>query len=54
MIDQLCQEIASSLLSQLPSELVTTGLVALVTYLGRAWQRRRKLRQGGEEPAADQ
>lgn len=54
MVAQLCQEIVSGLLSQMPSELVTTGIVALVAYLGRAWTRRRKLRQGDSPSAADQ
>ncbi len=54
MVAQLCQEIVSGLLSQMPSELVTTGIVALVAYLGRAWTRRRKLRQGEAPSAADQ
>lgn len=40
-IGQLCQEIVTGLLTQLPSELATIGVVALVTFLGRAWKRHR-------------
>ncbi|MGW2769609.1 hypothetical protein [Streptomyces sp. NPDC001275] len=53
MIGQLCHEIVNGLLSQLPSELVTTGVIALVAYLGRALKRRRKLSESGGSSADD-
>lgn len=54
VISQLGQEIVEGLLSQLPSELVSTGVVALVVCLGRLWKRRRKFSQSGASSSSEE